>query len=900
VVLVFWCSFDDDDDDSLPTRIMRTNNVFKKSLSDPLPPSNVHLFSTPPMMEALQLLPLAYRVSTHIANEKKAGRGTVFDLNGLTLHPPHPGPFAGCPIGGMGSGSIGRGFRGDFRRWSLSPGKYVHKTIEANQFSIRVKMGNEIYSAVLTAFDCEKGSGLASWNWSKIGWSSISYESTFPRAWTIFDDVLPNIRVVIRQVSPFLPNSYSETSFPAGVFHVEVENLSDEEAEVSIMFTFQNGYVTAEEEPKKKVHAQFQKSYSNSSLKDTGLTFPTGLPEGEDLNTEGADKEGIETDIKILGVCMTNQDVLRNDRRSGVLQRRSAGNSTSTRISESSLSASCIADCLPAAFDGSRSSSSNSDEEYRLPSNSPTFAIAACCQRMETSTDRQEAISGGGGSTNGSAERADHNASNLINGGDGVLSSCTCFQIKSYHKNWYGNAAPNASTFTNSSSSSTSYSKCLHSGEPINANDLWQRFHLTGDLFINNDLPFVPTSGQMHLGPNLHCVANEYFDVGSAICLRKTIPGKSSSVYSFSLAWDLPKTQFGRDSPSVPKYYTRFFGRNKLSAHSLAVLALLRCNNWESRIIDWQESVLAANENVNKEINMHVPRVRQHRSPSAPAGPYSSPSTSPGVSRSDSALAAVLNQTNVEKLTSASTTAAEAASAATASGPRNSGDTIATAGSTIGPDRVGVPDYYKHLLFNELYFLVDGGTIWTDTCEGVPNPEQPADASPTDVSTEASELEDSMSMQSFNDSIINRDSFVGTSDGNSLYSYMNYKSKGLSLSFLKQLVEKCRAHDKKLSIAGDGDQRDVGQFLYLEGHEYLMYNTYDVHFYASFALLQLFPQIELSVQKDFAAAVYKEDLSTRQMLANGLDKPRKVKVSIYSIQFPLFVFAHIFFSCVLQ
>ncbi len=47
---------------------------------------------------------------------------------------------------------------------------------------------------------------------------------------------------------------------------------------------------------------------------------------------------------------------------------------------------------------------------------------------------------------------------------------------------------------------------------------------------------------------------------------------------------------------------------------------------------------------------------------------------------------------------------------------------------------------------------------------------------------------------------------------------------------------------------------DQGQFLYLEGHEYLMYNTYDVHFYASFALLQLWPQLELSLQKDFLRA----------------------------------------------
>lgn len=30
-----------------------------------------------------------------------------------------------------------------------------------------------------------------------------------------------------------------------------------------------------------------------------------------------------------------------------------------------------------------------------------------------------------------------------------------------------------------------------------------------------------------------------------------------------------------------------------------------------------------------------------------------------------------------------------------------------------------------------------------------------------------------------------------------------------------------------------------------------MMNTYDVHFYASFALIQLFPELELSIQYDF-------------------------------------------------
>lgn len=39
-------------------------------------------------------------------------------------------------------------------------------------------------------------------------------------------------------------------------------------------------------------------------------------------------------------------------------------------------------------------------------------------------------------------------------------------------------------------------------------------------------------------------------------------------------------------------------------------------------------------------------------------------------------------------------------------------------------------------------------------------------------------------------------------------------------------------------------EENIGQFIYLEGIEYLMYNTYDVHFYSSFALLALFPKLE--------------------------------------------------------
>ncbi|KAK9286160.1 hypothetical protein L1049_014542 [Liquidambar formosana] len=71
-------------------------------------------------------------------------------------------------------------------------------------------------------------------------------------------------------------------------------------------------------------------------------------------------------------------------------------------------------------------------------------------------------------------------------------------------------------------------------------------------------------------------------------------------------------------------------------------------------------------------------------------------------------------------------------------------------------------------------------------------------------------------------------------------------------------------------------EENIGQFLYLEGIEYPMWNTYDVHFYSSFALVMLFPKLELSIQRDFAAAVMMHDPSKIKILSDGKWVPRKV------------------------
>lgn len=81
------------------------------------------------------------------------------------------------------------------------------------------------------------------------------------------------------------------------------------------------------------------------------------------------------------------------------------------------------------------------------------------------------------------------------------------------------------------------------------------------------------------------------------------------------------------------------------------------------------------------------------------------------------------------------------------------------------------------------------------------------------------------------------------------------------------------------SLLQEGEE-NVGQFLYLEGIEYIMWNTYDVHFYASFALLSLFPKLELAIQRDVAAATLSQNPEKVKYLADGNMGIRKVFGSV--------------------
>lgn len=62
---------------------------------------------------------------------------------------------SGCPIGGIGGGTIGRGFKGEFCRFQLYPGLYEYVTVPECQFIVNIKNANKdtIFQSVLSTYE---------------------------------------------------------------------------------------------------------------------------------------------------------------------------------------------------------------------------------------------------------------------------------------------------------------------------------------------------------------------------------------------------------------------------------------------------------------------------------------------------------------------------------------------------------------------------------------------------------------------------------------------------------------------------------------------------------------------------------------------------------------------------
>ncbi|KAL7061714.1 hypothetical protein AAHC03_0261 [Spirometra sp. Aus1] len=148
---------------------------------------------------------------------------------------------------------------------------------------------------------------------------------------------------------------------------------------------------------------------------------------------------------------------------------------------------------------------------------------------------------------------------------------------------------------------------------------------------------------------------------------------------------------------------------------------------------------------------------------------------------------------------------------------------------------LGLPDWYKSALFNELYYLSDGGTVWLD-----PLPE--AESFPSKPSSPSSPPIDFVRCR--NPSVVlDPLDLSGRKKTTRRHSQDNEEDRSMASAFQART---------KLG-------NEMGLFAYLEGHEYRMYNTYDVHFNASWALIMLWPKIQLAMNYDLADMTLSED-----------------------------------------
>ncbi|GAB4844094.1 hypothetical protein Ancab_014058 [Ancistrocladus abbreviatus] len=196
-------------------------------------------------MEAIKMVRLGIRLWSYIREEASHGRKAPIDP--FTKESSKPSASQGVPLGGMGSGSISRGFRGEFRHWQIIPNICEVSPVMANQFSIFISRdgGTKSYASVLAPGQHEglgksSDQGISSWGWNLSGQHS-SYHALFPRAWTIYDgEPDPELKVSCRQISPFIPHNYRDSSLPTAVFVYTLVNTGRERAKVSLLFTWAN------------------------------------------------------------------------------------------------------------------------------------------------------------------------------------------------------------------------------------------------------------------------------------------------------------------------------------------------------------------------------------------------------------------------------------------------------------------------------------------------------------------------------------------------------------------------------------------------------------------------------------------------------------------------------------
>jgi non-lysosomal glucosylceramidase len=150
------------------------------------------------------------------------------------------GYWQGAPVGGFGSGTFSRSYRGDFARWHIKAGVHKYVPVYANQFAMFQQTDGEPQgTARVLMTDHPSDKTLGSWHWDyPVG--AGEYAALYPKSWYDYKwDQFP-AHVVLEQFSPVLPNNYRESSYPIAVYRWHAENPTGKRITVSVLLSWTN------------------------------------------------------------------------------------------------------------------------------------------------------------------------------------------------------------------------------------------------------------------------------------------------------------------------------------------------------------------------------------------------------------------------------------------------------------------------------------------------------------------------------------------------------------------------------------------------------------------------------------------------------------------------------------
>ncbi|XP_055852929.1 non-lysosomal glucosylceramidase isoform X1 [Episyrphus balteatus] len=201
----------------------------------------------PTIKQSIPFIPLVCRYASYYWKCSREGRRVIMDYyyteTGKQIY--------GVPLGGIGGGTIGRGYAGEFCRFQMRPGMYEYNVVHADQFIVTIKDEKDktIFHSLLSHYSLPKSpmkycsrpkSPLNSWE-NNLDPAKCNYTGLYPRAWSEIDLSEYGVKLICRQVSPVIPHEYKESSVPCAVFVWQVINVGDKERKVTIAFTFKNG-----------------------------------------------------------------------------------------------------------------------------------------------------------------------------------------------------------------------------------------------------------------------------------------------------------------------------------------------------------------------------------------------------------------------------------------------------------------------------------------------------------------------------------------------------------------------------------------------------------------------------------------------------------------------------------